>query len=143
MKQLLIIGLILITGISYVNAEENENEYYNINLDLKTIEKGYTVEAFNELKLSLVPGILNESTDVEIVKKLPYTKDYWFTKEGKKFHKFLTFFMVKADKTNEIKISSEHSEYKWADAETALEEMKFNKAIFQKILKNDLKELSE
>jgi len=45
-----------------------ENEFYNINLDKATIDKGYTVNGFDELKMSLVPGILNEATDVEIVK---------------------------------------------------------------------------
>ncbi len=48
------------------------NESYTINLDKETIAKGYTVAPFNgELKLSLVPGILSESTrvDSEILKE--------------------------------------------------------------------------
>ncbi len=46
------------------------NEQSSINLDKETIAKGYTVTAFNDLlKLSLVPGILSESTrvDTEII----------------------------------------------------------------------------
>lgn len=40
---------------------------FNINIDKATIDKGYTVTAFNDdLKLSLVPGILSEATPVEI-----------------------------------------------------------------------------
>ncbi|MDD5032288.1 MAG: RlpA-like double-psi beta-barrel domain-containing protein [Patescibacteria group bacterium] len=62
--------LTLLVG-SFVFADEvepgNANQYYSINLDKATIAKGYTVAAFNnELKLSLVPGILSEATGVEI-----------------------------------------------------------------------------
>lgn len=47
-------------------AVEPAKEYY-INLDKDTIAKGYTVGAFSDnLKLSLVPGILSESTGVQI-----------------------------------------------------------------------------
>lgn len=42
------------------------NEQFSINLDKETIAKGYTVAPFDgELKLSLVPGILSESTRVD------------------------------------------------------------------------------
>lgn len=42
------------------------NEKFSINLDKATIAKGYTVTAFDDsLKLSLVPGILSESTRVD------------------------------------------------------------------------------
>lgn len=44
------------------------NSAYYINLDKKTIDKGYTVSAFaGEIKLSLAPGILSDSTGVEIL----------------------------------------------------------------------------
>ncbi len=52
-----------------VSAEkaENLNKYFSINLDKDTIAKGYTVSVFeNKLKLSLVPGILDEATQVEV-----------------------------------------------------------------------------
>ena len=43
------------------------NQYYSINLDAPTIEKGYTVTAFdNIIKLSLVPDILSEETRVDV-----------------------------------------------------------------------------
>ncbi len=45
-----------------------ENLFYSITLDKATIAKGYTVGAFNDyIKLSLVPGILNEQTGVQII----------------------------------------------------------------------------
>lgn len=45
------------------------NEVYTMNIDKATIDKGYTVAAFSDsLKLSLVPGVLSSSTDVELIK---------------------------------------------------------------------------
>jgi D-alanyl-D-alanine endopeptidase (penicillin-binding protein 7) len=45
------------------------NQYYRININKETIDRGFTVAAFNDaLKLSLVPGILQEATDVEIIR---------------------------------------------------------------------------
>ncbi|MEI6596876.1 MAG: RlpA-like double-psi beta-barrel domain-containing protein [bacterium] len=47
-------------------AEPQENRSYFINLDKETINKGYTISAFdNAIKLSLAPGILSESTGVD------------------------------------------------------------------------------
>ena len=46
---------------------QSQNKEYSIRLDRETIAKGYTVTAFEKLKLSLVPGILNEATPVEII----------------------------------------------------------------------------
>lgn len=44
-----------------------EKKQFSINLDQATIARGYTVSAFNDyIKLSLVPGILDESTGVLI-----------------------------------------------------------------------------
>ena len=44
------------------------NRHFNIHLDKKTIAKGYTVSAFdNQIKLSLVPGILDEDTFVDVL----------------------------------------------------------------------------
>lgn len=46
----------------------NPNINFSINLDRQTIARGYTVNAFNNgLKLSLVPGILSDQTNVEII----------------------------------------------------------------------------
>jgi len=50
-----------------VLASKVENKKFNIILDKETILKGYTVSAFSDkLKLSLVPGILSEDTEVII-----------------------------------------------------------------------------
>lgn len=51
-----------------VTAAGSESISYSITLDKATIAKGYTVGAFNDyIKLSLVPGILNEQTGVQII----------------------------------------------------------------------------
>lgn len=48
-------------------APAPENRFYSIKLDAPTIAKGYTVAAFDDaLKLSLMPGILSQSTGVEV-----------------------------------------------------------------------------
>ena len=54
---------------SCVQAEDtvDKNKYYSLNIDQPTIAKGYTVSAFDKLKLSLVPGILSEATNVDVV----------------------------------------------------------------------------
>lgn len=80
---------------------------------------------------------LKEETglDGEIVKKLDFSADYWFKWEGDTIHKFLIFFLVKADSSKKVKIDVEHSEWKWVDYETALKEIKFNKEEFKKAVK--------
>lgn len=72
------LSLLLLSGFFCIaNASEEPvvNPQYFINLDKATIAKGYTVSAFeNSLKLSLVPGILEESTGVlveEIMDEMP------------------------------------------------------------------------
>lgn len=74
-KIILAISLFIFGAMSlhFVLAEEtapapDPNVYYSINLDKDTIAKGYTVGAFDGyIKLSLVPGILNEQTRVQVV----------------------------------------------------------------------------
>lgn len=61
-----------LSTIKFTKAEENEtqlpNEEFHINLDKETIAKGYTVAAFaDKIKLSLVPKILDQSTDVDML----------------------------------------------------------------------------
>lgn len=74
-------------------------------------------------------------TDIQVVKKLDLKADYWFVWEGEKVHKFLTFFLVKANKKDKIKLSVEHSDYKWCKYQEALESLKYNKEDFKKAVK--------
>ncbi len=63
---LLIFSIFLLLNNNFTKAED-KNLYYHIYLDKPTIAKGYTVNAFDELKLSLIPGILSEDTEVDII----------------------------------------------------------------------------
>jgi len=69
---ILFVILLVIAG-NFVYAEgETEKEIINpeyfINLDKNTVDRGYTVSAFDDsLKLSLIPGTLNQATGVEMI----------------------------------------------------------------------------
>ena len=58
--------------------EESLNKNFSIRLDKATIAKGYTVSAFNDdIKLSLVPGILSEDTLVDVVELNEVMPEPW------------------------------------------------------------------
>ena len=81
-------------------------------------------------------------TNIELIKKLDIKADYWFVWEGEKVHKFLTFFLVKTDKKHKIKLSVEHSDYKWCGYKETLKDLKYNKEQFKKAFE-ELKEIKE
>ncbi|MFH1233240.1 MAG: RlpA-like double-psi beta-barrel domain-containing protein [Patescibacteria group bacterium] len=65
-----ILTLVIIAG-NFVYADDvgqtDYKQFYSINLDKETIANGWTVNAFDgEIKLSLTPNILNESTAIEV-----------------------------------------------------------------------------
>lgn len=67
-KIILSIFLLGVTSFNFAQAETITNPQYYIYLDKATIAKGYTVTAFEDnLKLSLVPGILDEDTGVDVM----------------------------------------------------------------------------
>ncbi len=66
----LVLPLVFLAGgfCLAVDSEETVNPQYYIYLDKATIAKGYTVSAFEDsLKLSLVPGILDQDTGVDVM----------------------------------------------------------------------------
>ncbi|MEA3463973.1 MAG: RlpA-like double-psi beta-barrel domain-containing protein [Patescibacteria group bacterium] len=74
---ILSLSLFIFSGFIFIPLANSEdaldvngavtNQPYHIHLDQATIVKGYTVSAFNnELKLSLTPGILSQTTDVDV-----------------------------------------------------------------------------
>ena len=70
-KIIIIVVFVLSGGAFFLarNILALNNEPFSIFLDEATIEKGYTVSAFSdEIKLSLVPGILSQGTEVLIEK---------------------------------------------------------------------------
>lgn len=63
---------LLFVGVLFISKAHAQVDYGNksffINLDKQTIARGYTVTAFdNKIKLSLIPGILDESTGVDVM----------------------------------------------------------------------------
>ncbi len=67
---LIVISIFLYGNFSFAEDVDDleENKTFSIKLDKETISKGYTVAAFDDgIKLSLVPGILGSSTDVEVL----------------------------------------------------------------------------
>ncbi len=64
-KLLLFFALIFIFSFTKISLAEEKS--FSIFLDKSTIARGYTVSAFDDyIKLSLVPGILSEDTEVSI-----------------------------------------------------------------------------
>jgi 8-oxo-dGTP pyrophosphatase MutT (NUDIX family) len=72
---------------------------------------------------------------ISIEKKLDIKTEYWFIWEGEKIHKYIEFFLIKADKNEPITLSIEHSEFKWCDYKEVLKQIKYNKKEFEKAYK--------
>ena len=98
-KNLLLIVFFLILAISFTSqsdwffscliANANAvNKGYNLYIDEPTIAKGYTVNGFDELKLSLVPGILSEDTEVEIIQLNEDLPEPWNLDRVSNFYQF-------------------------------------------------------
>ena len=88
----LIFTLAKTAGIFVFAAETDEpaeNQSYFVNLDKETINKGFTVSAFNNvIKLSLVPGVLNESTGVDVVELNEAIDSPWQLEKISKVYQF-------------------------------------------------------
>ncbi|MBU0722304.1 serine hydrolase [Patescibacteria group bacterium] len=66
-----------------------EHRSYFINLDKQTVNKGYTVSTFdNAIKFSLVPGVLNESTRVDVVELNETIDNPWQLERISKVYQF-------------------------------------------------------
>lgn len=88
-----ILGIILTSPIDWffscpIAAAETVNKGYSLYLDAPTILKGYTVNGFDELKLSLVPGILSKGTDVEIIQLNENLPEPWNLDRVSNFYQF-------------------------------------------------------
>ncbi len=101
------------------------------------IDKGESPEQAVKREIEEETGL----KDIEIVKKLPYKNDYWFKENNQTIHKFLTFYLVRANKKKQdINLSREHSDFKWCKFEQVYKDLRYNKKIFKKAVekhKND------
>ncbi len=85
---LLLINLFLFP-LAQIEANQETALKYNVYLDKSTIAKGYTVSSFNDsIKLSLVPGILNQSTEVEVEKITDKMPTPWNLKRVSPIYQF-------------------------------------------------------
>ena len=94
----------------------------------EAIDEGESEEDAVMREINEESGLKN----IEIVKKLDIKTDYWYKEEGELVHKFLNFFLIQVDKGEKIKLSEEHSEYKWCSFEEAYSLLKYNKDLFKK-----------
>lgn len=100
-KKIIFSLLLLIFGLASLKLaladelsgqSEDPNLYSSINLDKETIAKGYTVGGFNDyIKLSLVPGILDDQTRVEMAELKEVIDLPW---EADKISKIIQFEFV-------------------------------------------------
>lgn len=95
-KFVALMGLIFFLSLNQVVAEdgvdikvESPNRNFSIRLDKATIAKGYTVSAFDDdIKLSLVPGILSEDTPVEVLELNEVMPEPWNVDMISKIYQF-------------------------------------------------------
>lgn len=72
--------------------------------------------------------------DCIIERKLRSKRDYWFTVEGEKIHKLLTFFLLKTKKTGNVRVSEEHSTFAWCKKEEVPLLVKYNKDVAEQAI---------
>lgn len=66
-------------------------------------------------------------TDLEFLEHFEEKIDYNFQYDGNLIHKEVLFFLAKT-KTEEVNVSSEHTDYIWLDYEKALEKITYQNA---------------
>ncbi len=65
--------------------------------------------------------------DIKIISGFKEWIKYFFRAEGKNIFKIVTFFLAET-KTKEVKISFEHTDFKWLPYKEALEQLNFKNA---------------
>lgn len=65
--------------------------------------------------------------DLKFVEGFKHKINYFFRKEGKTYFKTVTFFLAET-KRKRIKLSYEHTDYRWLEYKDALEQLTFNNA---------------
>jgi len=86
------------------------------------VEKGETLEETALRELKEETGL-----EAELLAGFKEGFDYWFMEKGEKAHKFVTFFAAKA-KAGKVKLSFEHTDFKWLPLKGALEQLTYDNA---------------
>lgn len=78
-----------------------------------------------------------EETDLDCIieRKLGFKREYWFMWNGEKIHKPLTFFLLKTEKTKNVRVSEEHSTFAWCKKEEVPLQIKYNKDVMKQVIK--------
>ncbi|MBA7599145.1 hypothetical protein ES703_06172 [subsurface metagenome] len=100
------------------------------------IEKGEKIEETIEREIQEETGI----TDIEFISGFRQTIKYFYKLKGKTIFKTVVFYLIQT-KTKEVKISWEHTDFKWLTYEKALGQITFQNA--KEILKKANDFLSE
>ncbi len=93
------------------------------------IEKGERLEETIKREVKEETGI----EDIKFIEDFKETIKYFYQLKGKKIFKIVIFYLAET-KTQQVKISSEHLDFKWLSYEKALEKLTFknSKAILKK-----------
>ncbi len=103
------------------------------------IEKGES--PIQTAKRELFEEVAIEARDINIIEGITFTENYSFTKDNQKIGKTNGYFIGITDNMMEVKIlKKEISEYKWAEYETALQTITFDKS--KEILREALRYLN-
>lgn len=100
---------------------ESKKEYWG--LPKGRIEKGENLEEAAKREIHEETGL----KDIKFIDGFKEQEEYFFIREGKKIFKTVTFLLMET-KTEEIKISWEHLEYKWLSYDEAKEQISFKNA---------------
>lgn len=75
---------------------------------------------------------LEEEAGIKKIKTVPGFRDrseYFYTFEGEKIHKIVFMLLAEIGKGEEVKLSWEHSDYRWVDSHTAKKMLKDKKKL--------------
>lgn len=118
-------GIVKYLLLHYPSTSKAPREYWDF--PKGHIEKG-------EKELDTVKREVEEETglkDLEFLEGFKEWIKYFFRFKGKTIFKIVTFYLAET-KTKEVKVSFEHTSFKWLSYEEALEQLTFKNA--QKIL---------
>lgn len=107
--------------LHYPSSAKTTKEYWDLT-------KGHIEKGENEIET--VKREVEEETGLRDIKFLEGFKEgikYFFRWENKNIIKFVTFYLAET-RTEDIKISEEHIDYKWLSYEEALKQLTFKNA---------------
>src|SRR4030042_1347279 len=107
--------------LQYPSSTKSPKVYWD--LPKGHIEKG-------EKELDTVKREVEEETglkDIDFIERFKETIKYFFRWGGKNILKFVTFYLAETDK-KEVRISEEHTEFKWLPYEEAIERLSHKNA---------------